>query len=81
MTIEGISRSEIIVTIKNRQLKIDGEIILKEGRYYFCANETSIHRWLKPSGVFIDEKERNSLMHKIVDFSKDKNIQVVFDQI
>lgn len=76
MKITG-TRSYITVEIDEKKIKIKGELTATP---IFYAEVSSITNWEPPHDhIPISESEKNELIKRIVNESKDLNIPIVFD--
>ena len=76
MSIRG-GRSYIIIEIGNKKLTIDGELTTTPS---FYAEASTIKHWSTPEGIIpINDTERDELIHKIIEESKNSKVPILFD--
>lgn len=77
MEIIGINKGLIKVIIQGQVFEIQGEVALEKGKYVFYAYENSIKNSNSPYQVNDDIKQ--NLIKKIIEYSKNKEIKIVFE--
>jgi hypothetical protein len=76
MQISG-TRSHIIVQFDHRSVKITGELTTTP---VFYADIISIKNWEPPyESVAITEKEKEEIIKRVTEETKDKEVKIVFD--
>lgn len=71
------TRSYVTVYLEDRSIVIQGELTLTPA---FYANKNSISKWNEPyQNIVITDKEKDELVQKIIQFTDNLEIKILFE--
>ena len=79
ITIEGLSRGEILITIADKKIRIMGELSAGPN-YVFYAYINSFNKWEHPfENRLITEEEKQEIIKLVTEKSKDAKVKIIFE--